>query len=1114
MGIRDKRMGIDTNETTPSLLPVDHPRGRVRTTARARHATVVAPSFSVDTLAAVTVLASLISRYALDDDVTVQFSARAVAVLTGLRPSADGDVGVLVTIPMHEEPSLQTARMRLTAAIAAARPSGSVGDAAIAIDVGVPMPGIAGPEFSVCLTPGADGLRCTIDSDPSLFDPATVERFATCYGRLLRAALADPALPLERLPLLDASERQLIVHEWNATTVPREGGAQLIHRLIEAQVARTPDAVAVEFEGHTLTYSQLNVRANGLARSLCERGVGPGATVGVCFERSLELPIAVLAIHKSGAAFLPLDAELPAERLSFMLRDSAARLVLTHAEVAALVEAIAADASVMLMHVERHAVERTDDAPNLDDRCTPTDLAYVMYTSGSTGRPKGVLIQHRALCNHALWFSSRLDMSPADRILQHASIGFDAAMAELFAPLVVGATVVFARPRAHRDILGIAEIIHALRITIAQMVPSALRVAVSSEVFATCTGLRYLVSGGEALEASLASQVRRMLPGLRLGNFYGPTEATVDASSYEVTTDAEDGTIIPIGRPVANGYCRILDRHGALVPVGVPGELFLGGLGLSDGYLNLPERTAFRFVEDPFVPAARMYRTGDLARYRADGNIEFIGRIDTQVKLRGYRIELAEVERPLLMDRRVREAAVVLREDTPGEPSLVAYVVRADAALTANQLRDMMRSQLPSYMLPEAYCFLDALPLTASAKLDRRALPTPEPIEFAHRDVVELTDPVERSLQEIWERVLGQRPIGPDDDFFLLGGHSLKAIRMLAEIERVHGIALRAPTLFDAPTIRTLAARLAETVPRDVTTIVPTHRTGSRIPLFFAPGAGGELFVLDALAKALGDDQPMYVLDMYVFGEIPMPGTTLTLADIAARMITDVRAIQPRGPYQLAGYSLGGNIVYEIAQQLQRAGEEIRLLALLDSDGPGYPLLQPFASRTISHLTHALELGAADGLRYLRTRFGNAFRLLRRPRETELRLYSDQDESSMVPAEMIDALERQLKPVLDAWERYVPQFYPGSVLIIRAEARLQMIGVIDDDPLLGWGSLIGGGVQMEPIACDHFSILHAANARQLASILTPHLDPSPMPRIAGEAAEQVAVVARREIATA
>ncbi len=1113
VGIEDDRMGIERNETTPSLLPVDHPRGRARTSARARHTTVLAPSSSVDTLAAVTALASLISRYALDDDVTVQLSARAVAVLTELRPAADGGNGMLVTIAMGEEPDLQTAARRLTAAIAAARASGSVGDATIAIDVGAPMPSAAGPEFSVCLTPGDDGLRCTIDSDPSLFDPSTVERFATCYSRLLKAALADPAVPLERLPLLDDAERQLIVHGWNATAEPRQG-VQVIHRLIEAQVARTPDAVAVEFEGQTLTYRQLNARANGLARSLCERRVGTGATVGVCFERSLELLVAVLAIHKSGAAFLPLDPELPAERLSFMLRDAATHLVLTHREVAAVVKSIADDASVMLMHVERHAVERTDTAPNLGDRCTPEDLAYVMYTSGSTGRPKGVLIRHRSLCNHALWFSSRLDISPADRILQHASIGFDAAMAELFAPLVVGATVVFAGPRAHRDVLGIPEIVHGLRITVAQMVPSALRVAVSSDAFATCTGLRYLVSGGEALEASLASQARRVLPGLRLGNFYGPTEATVDASSYEVTTEAEDGTIIPIGRPVTNGYCRILDRHDALVPVGVPGELFLGGLGLADGYLNLPDRTAFRFVADPFLPGATMYRTGDLARYQADGNIEYLGRIDTQVKLRGYRIELAEVERPLLMDRRVREAAVVLREDTPGEPRLVAYVVRADAALTANQMRDVMRSQLPAYMLPEAYCFLDALPLTASAKLDRRALPAPEPIEFAHRDVIELTDPVERSLQEIWERVLGQRPIGPDDDFFVLGGHSLKAIRLLAEIERVHGIALRAPTLFEAPTIRTLAARLSETVPRDVTTIIPTHRTGTRIPLFFAPGAGGELFVLDALAKALGEDQPMYVLDMYVFGEIPMPGTTLTLADIAARMITDMRAIQPRGPYQLAGYSLGGNIVYEIAQQLQRAGEEIRLLALLDSDGPGYPLLQPFASRTISHLTHAFDLNALDGLRYLRTRFGNAFRLLRRPRETELSLYSDQDESSMVPAEMIEALERQLKPVLEAWERYVPQFYPGSVLIIRAEVRLQMIGVIDDDPQLGWGALIGGGVQLEPIACDHFSILHAANARRLASILTPHLDPQPMPRSRGEAVEQVGGGIRHETATA
>ena len=1076
----------DAGEATETLLTADHPRGGVHVSARERFTSHHALQRPIDPGAAISALVALISRYAREESVTVVITARGLAALEAPAAMVAGDSRALLTIPLYEEPALHDVTRRLRKAVLTVRERTAVTRASILVDVGAPIGDASDAEFSVCLAPVADGLQCTIDSDASLFDRASVERFDTCYGRLLRAALTDPGLPLERIPLVDDAERDQIVHDWNATAVPRPG-EQVMHRLIEAQVGRTPHAVAAEFGGQTLTYRTLNARANLLARALRERGVCAGTVVGLCVERSLELPVALLAIHKAGAAFLPLDPELPHERLAFMLADSATRLVLTHTPVAAAAHSVADGASVEVMRIERTVVGAADDVPNPADCCAPEELAYVMYTSGSTGRPKGVMIPHRALCNHALWFTARVDMTAGDRMLQHASISFDAAMAELFAPLIVGATVVIADPKSHRDIRAIPVKMSRLGITVAQMVPSAIRVAVSDRALATCTGLRYLVSGGEALDASLAAQVRRLLPSLRLGNFYGPTEATVDATSYEVTGAAQPETLVPIGRPIDNGQCRILDKHKAIVPVGVPGELFIGGLGLASGYVNMPERDAFRFIPDPYRAGATLYRSGDLARYRPDGNIEYLGRVDTQVKVRGYRVELSEVEAPLFSDRRVRDAAVVLREDAPGEPRLVAYVVAADAALTPGQLRDTMRSQLPAYMLPEVFCFLDALPLTVSGKLDRRALPLPDLQAVNSGDAVPLTDPVERSLQSIWEHVLGQRPIGPDDDFFLLGGHSLKAIRLLAEVERTHGITLRAATLFEAPTIRTLAARLRESTPREVTTIIPVKRNGSLTPLFFAPGGGGELFVFDALAKALGDEQPMYVLDMYVFDEIPLARATITLADVAARMIADIRHVQPHGPYQLAGYSLGGNIVYEIAQQLHRAGEQVRLLALLDCDGPGYPQLQPVARRAVSHMKHALGLSSMEGLRYLRARLGNATRHMLRARNTALDLYADQEETHMVPAHVIDALERALKPVIDAWEQYVPQFYPGSALVIRADVRRMMVGVIDADPLLGWGPVVGGGVRSEAIVGDHFTILHATHAERLAAILTRYL---------------------------
>ena len=1080
-------MNADTTEVVPTLLSADHASRRRHSAARVRFNFSAPMPHSVSALHAVSALIALISRHAREDSVSIFLTARARAAVASARGPIGSSSGAFVTVPVHAEPGLRELSERLVAANMLARPASAAIADSIVIDVGAPAPDLPEAEFSLCLAPDERALQCIIDFDAKVFDAATVECFVKCFARVLSAALADQSQSLERVPLLDDAERDVLVHAWNAPAVPR-AGEQLMHRLIEAQVARTPDAVAVEFDGRALSYRSLNARANGLARSLIDRGAGAGKTVAICFERSIELPIALLAVHKAGAAFLPLDPALPRERVAFMLADSATCLVLTGgAEIAGL-HAVADAASIAVLRVESSGADTSSADHNPVGACTPEQLAYVLYTSGSTGQPKGVMIPHRALCNHALWFTTRLDMTARDRMLQHASISFDAAMAELFAPLIVGATVVLAAAGAHRDVVAIPEIMQRLRITVAQMVPSALRAVAGTQAFARCTSLRYLVSGGEALDAALASQVRRALPSLRLGNFYGPTEATVDATSFEVTADADVDSVLPIGTPIDNGYCRILDQHGGLVPVGAPGELFIGGFGLASGYVNMPERTAQQFVPDPYRAGATMYRSGDLARYRPDGNIEYLGRVDTQVKLRGYRIELAEVESALLLDRRVRDAAVVLRTDTPDEPRLVAYVVPNDRELSSADVREILRSRLPGWMLPEVYCFLDELPVTVSGKIDRRALPPPDVVvQVASHDDTQLSDPFEQSLQAIWETVFAHRPIGPDDDFFQLGGHSLKAIRVLAEIERVHWIALRAATLFEAPTIRTLAARLRQSSPRETTTIVPVQRDGPLTPLFFAPGAGGELFVFDALAKALGTDQPMYVLDMYVFDEIVLPHGPITLMDVAARMIVDIRRVQPEGPYQLAGYSLGGNIVYEIAQQLHRAGEQVRLLALVDCDGPGYPQLEPFARRAVTHVKHALGLGAMDGLQYLRKRFGNASRLMLGVQKNDLNLYADQQEAQMVPASVIEALERAVKPVIDAWEQYVPQRYPGSALVIRADTRHEMIGVIDTDPLLGWAPLIGGDVHSETIVGDHFTILHATHAARLAAILSRYL---------------------------
>ncbi len=1114
-------MGADGTHTTPSLLPSDRPRGREALSARAAVTHRMSPALtvriaeraaSIDATPAAPLVAAvlaLVSRLIRDDVVTISLTARALSALVG-RDTGMSDPHHLYTVSVEttSEQTLADLNDCLSLAVSRAAVSRATRNAAgIVIDVGAPGDTPESAEVCIALQHRNGEMLLTIDADASRFDASTLGRWAECLTRLVDGAVSTPTATLKRIDIVGDEMRTVMLGLWNETAVLRSG-PQLMHRLIEAQVAATPARTAVEFGGRTLTYRALNDCANVLALQLVAHGVGAGAFVGICVERSLDLVVALLAIHKTGAAFLPIDPDLPRERVRFMLEDSSTAMVLAHASTLDRVRVLTAGLPMVLRVVggESDAAgscvsDRAKDAsttesaawpqtPDLPDRASADDLAYLMYTSGSTGRPKGVLVSHRALCNHAQWFATALEMTAADRMLQHASISFDAALVELFAPLVSGGTVVLAAPHAHRDVLALPALLQRERISVVQLVPSALRVVASTQEFARCTALRFLVSGGEVLDGQLASMVRDQLPDVRLGNFYGPTEAAVDATSFEIVAPLDPRAAAPIGKPIANARCRILDPLLGLVPVGMPGELYVGGIGLARGYLNLPERTATSFVDDPYATGERLYRTGDLVRYLPDGNIEYIGRIDTQVKLRGYRIELAEVEGPLLQHPEILEAAVVLRDDSAGESQLAAYVVpRAGAHLSMTALRDTMRSQLPAYMVPASFSVLNALPLMSNGKLDRRALIAHEPTVEERETVAApvLLDPLERSLQAIWERTLGVHPIGPDDDFFVLGGHSLKAIRVLSEIEHEHGIALRAPTLFDAPNIRALAARMRDERLREISTVIPVQARGTRPPLFVAPGGGGELFVFDALARALGHDQPLYVLDMYVFDEVGGVSPTLTLGDVAARMVADIRRVQPVGPYQLGGYSLGGNIVYEIAQQLHRSGQEVRLLALLDCDGPSYPHMQPFVVRAAKHLRHALSLGRGSTMSYLGARFGKLSRYVMTPEEEKLKLYADQDEAQLVPAHIIEELEKSLTPVLQAWERYVPRFYDGPVLIVRAEVRNMMIGVIDDDPFLGWGPFIGGGVQLERIDCSHFDILRPEFSGELTAILQKYL---------------------------
>ncbi|MEU1010710.1 amino acid adenylation domain-containing protein [Streptomyces sp. NPDC005890] len=643
-------------------------------------------------------------------------------------------------------------------------------------------------DLTVGLAEQPDGsLSGGVNYASALFDAATAERFAAQFARLLQSAVASPHTPVDELEILPAAERDRQLVDWNATGRPYPAGT--LPLLFETQAARTPYADAVRFEGAALSYRDLNERADLLAHHLRTLGVGPESVVGVCLHRSTDLVVALLAVLKAGGAYLPLDPDYPADRLAFMLEDSGARAVLTDPALAPLVRDRAA-----------HLVDITGDLPRGSVHAAPAVAAapehpaYLIYTSGSTGRPKGVLIEHRAIVNRLHWMQEAYGLGADDRVLQKTPYSFDVSVWEFFWPLITGATMVLARPGGHRDPAYLAGLIGAEAITTVHFVPSMLR-AFLAEPLPALPSLRRMVCSGEALPADLVTAVHQRI-GCALHNLYGPTEAAVDVTA----TRCEPGLPVTIGRPIANTRAYILDAALRPVPIGVPGELLLGGVQIARGYLHRPALTADRFVPDPFAtePGGRLYRTGDLARYRADGAIEYLGRLDHQVKIRGQRVELGEIEAVLAEAPGVAAAAVAVHDE-----QLVGYLVPPSADVEA--AREHLRGRLPDHMRPVHWALLETLPLTPSGKTDRAALPAPD---RTRSDLVgAYTAPsteIERTLADAFAAALGVDKVGVHDGFFQLGGDSMRAIRAIGAL-RDQGLALTVQDVFARQTVAELA---------------------------------------------------------------------------------------------------------------------------------------------------------------------------------------------------------------------------------------------------------------------------------------------------------------------
>ncbi|HET9713567.1 MAG TPA: amino acid adenylation domain-containing protein, partial [Pyrinomonadaceae bacterium] len=592
---------------------------------------------------------------------------------------------------------------------------------------------------------------------------------------LLEGIVAAPNKRVTDLSLLSTTERELLIRKASETQVdfPRLG----LHELFERQAATTPNAVALIFEKEQMSYRELDDRANQLAHYLCGLGVKRATRVGICLERSPAMIASLLAILKAGGAYLPLDPEYPKERLAFMLADAQPEMVVT---TQALLENLPEHGGrVICLDAERESISRQSEE-NLSSFAFAEDLAYVIYTSGSTGQPKGVMISHRAVCNHMQWIAREFPLDQSDRMLLKYSISFDAAIEEIFHPLITGAAVVIVPPGYQYDVGYLVELMCKQQVTAIDVVPTMLKALIEDGGIKKCRSLLRVTSGGEVLSAELKDRVHRLLGEVELVNMYGPTEAAITTTYYRCALGRNERTV-PIGRPVSNTRVYILGQDLEPVPAGVPGEVYIGGKGLAWGYLNQPQLTAEKFIPDPLSGelGTRLYRSGDWGWHSANGNLEYVGRLDGQVKVRGFRIELREIEARLRNHTAVNDAVVIVREEAEGDKRLVAYVVcDREEAVTPEELRAYLKDQLPQYMLPAAIVPLDALPFKGSGKVNVRALPAPE--EITTEDFVGPRTPVEKELVRIWQEVLGLERIGITDNFFELGGDSIVSIQIVA----------------------------------------------------------------------------------------------------------------------------------------------------------------------------------------------------------------------------------------------------------------------------------------------------------------------------------------------
>ncbi|MEH2118253.1 non-ribosomal peptide synthetase [Nostoc sp.] len=978
-----------------------------------------------------------------------------------------------------------------------------------------------------------DSLKGQMVYSTDLFDDTTITRMLGHLQTLLKSIVANPEQRLWDLSLLTEEERQELLIDWNDTkkNYPEN---KCFHQLFEAQMEETPDAIAVVFNKQQLTYRELNIRANQLAHHLQKLGVVPDVIVGICVERAsvggasltLEMIVTLLGILKAGGAYLPLDPSLPQERLKFMLKDAQVSVLLTQEKLLKHFE----DFSNPIIYIDKDWATITQYSQENPTSCVTLDnLAYVIYTSGSTGKPKGVLLQHRGLSNLGKAQIEVLNLQPSNHILQFASLSFDASIFEIVMALQTGATLYLANKESLLPGQPLLQLLREKAITHVTLPPTVLAVLPTESLPA----LQTIICAGEFCTDDIVK--RWWNSQRRFFNAYGPTEATVWSTIAEISTMSEKPSI---GRPIANTQIYILDKHLQPLPIGIAGELYISGEGLAQGYLNRPELTTEKFILNRFSDKnkARLYQTGDLARYRPDGNIEFLGRIDNQVKIRGFRIDLSEIETVLSHHQSVQKAIVIAKDNLSDEKYLVAYIVHnvetqqqslqrgATASNLPSLLRKFLKEKLPEYMIPKAFVVLDSLPLTASGKVDRLALT--ELDSYASRLIdktfIAPRTPTESTLAKIWAEVLNVERVGIYDNFFDLGGDSLLTVRLMKQIHKQFERELPLSSLFLNPTIESLATSLSSaTDSLPWSPLVPIQPAGSSPPFFCVHPIFGVVFPYYELAHHLGKNQPFYGLQPIGLDGKSSPLTNIE--DMAAHYIEALRSVQPKGPYFLGGWSFGGWVAFEMAQQLQKSGEEVALLAVLDTLAPipgNIPSLGnglKFMLTTVARYIWPFFLDylyliiaiARNRINSLTSRLTNFNKIARNSFWESLRRYSQRESLTrslqtnlfshlilkedatvnVIPKESKLRLlsELAIRPMLrvfyansQAVLNYVPQAYPKKINLFRTKVQSS---IAKEDPSMGWDQLTVGGTEIYHIPGNHLTMLRKPHIQILAAQL-------------------------------